>query len=294
MSNGSSVLFHNFKEIRSSAFCVSLSCLAGSFSPTSFSPESSLWNEIMKLGQPQRGAKRHRQFKGLPWPEVPELGRATFLSMPTSFDAIARRLKLLGKIGAGTSGKVYKAQDKTSGEKVAVKIAVDEMGEVEAKELLTLHKVQTHENIIKLRDGVCNPFWFAMVQDLGHTSLSEYVKNGIAGGGSISPSPGGSVPTNPAAKILYQVLCGLEHVHKCRVIHRDLHASNILLSREGTAMLCDFGMAVFEVGLVRRLREQALGGLRFNVFRAGARGVVCRWIYFPERRQVDGCPACGI
>ena len=275
-----------FEVIRASAFCVGASCLIGM---DNAGEPGSLWCELLKLTRPERepGVKRRRlTCKGLPWPDVPELGRATFPSMPVSFDVLARRLKLIGFMGSGTFGKVYVAEDKICGERVAVKVVTDEDGQVASKELFILNRMQGHENIIRLRDGVCNPYWIAIVTDLAHTNLASYMKNDTARGGLVPPLSGGIapplsggiVPTFFAAQILHQIACGLDHVHGRRVIHRDLHASNILLRRDGTAALCDFGISVF-------LKED--GDDAYKGRRLGGH-ITMAWVRAPEVWFADG------
>lgn len=41
----------------------------------------------------------------------------------------------------------------------------------------------------------------------------------------------------------FQILQGLSYLHLHRTIHRDIKPSNILLSRDGTIKLCDFGVS---------------------------------------------------
>jgi serine/threonine protein kinase len=43
--------------------------------------------------------------------------------------------------------------------------------------------------------------------------------------------------------ILYQLMCGLAHLHASNIIHRDLKPANILLSKNCDLKICDFGLA---------------------------------------------------
>lgn len=41
----------------------------------------------------------------------------------------------------------------------------------------------------------------------------------------------------------YNMLVGLKHIHSCDVWHRDLKPANVLIFENGTAKICDFGLA---------------------------------------------------
>jgi len=43
--------------------------------------------------------------------------------------------------------------------------------------------------------------------------------------------------------ILYNLLCGINFLHSANVIHRDLKPSNVLINKECTVAVCDFGLA---------------------------------------------------
>ena len=43
--------------------------------------------------------------------------------------------------------------------------------------------------------------------------------------------------------IFYQVLSGLNYLHRCKIIHRDIKCSNILMNQKGEICIGDFGLA---------------------------------------------------
>merc|ERR1719229_1551006 len=51
------------------------------------------------------------------------------------------------------------------------------------------------------------------------------------------------ITVNHRCFILYQLLCGIEYIHRCDVIHRDLKPENILIDSDCTIKITDFGMA---------------------------------------------------
>ena len=161
----------------------------------------------------------------------------------------------VAKLGEGTYGTVYLAEDKTTNTQVAAKIMRSERGEVSGSELYRLAHVQGHRHIVQLHDGVCNPYLVIMLMESGCMSLHQYLK----GGGSFPSSSGGSVPPlgsalpklsggiapKPFAVALgHQIASALDHIHSKDIIHLDLYSKNIVFRQDGTAMLVDFGMSI--------------------------------------------------
>merc|ERR1712137_1176253 len=137
------------------------------------------------------------------------------------------------RLGKGAFGTVYKGLDLRTGQFVAVKRivkgAVD--GRTMMKEINFL-KTFNHPNIVS---------YVNLIQTEGHLNLIlEYVDSGslaqvLAGYGFF--------PESLAAIYTEQVLHGLDYLHKCSVIHRDIKGGNILITRDGAIKLADFGIA---------------------------------------------------
>ena len=44
-------------------------------------------------------------------------------------------------------------------------------------------------------------------------------------------------------KLMYNMLCGMKFIHSAGIMHRDVKPDNILISKKGTIMFCDFGLS---------------------------------------------------
>ena len=133
---------------------------------------------------------------------------------------------------------MYRATNRDTSERVAVKVIVDKQGRCEGRELYFLKHVQGSEFVVKLHDGLASPFWTAIVTDMHQCSLRQYQK-----------SDGAVVPQHNAIGIAGHIAQALLHIHSRHVLHRDVHAGNILLRFQGDkaqAVLCDVGLSSYE------------------------------------------------
>ena len=148
------------------------------------------------------------------------------------------RYKILGELGRGAMGVVYKAEDPNLDRIVALKtIIVDEDAEgreeyhkrfiLEAKAAGKL----THANIVTTFDcGEHDGLAYLAMELLEGTDLrSRMLKE------SIAPAE--------AVEIARQVAEGLAYAHERGVVHRDIKPGNIMLSKRGQAKIMDFGLA---------------------------------------------------
>jgi len=141
----------------------------------------------------------------------------------------------LEKVGEGTYGVVYKAQD-PKGDIYALKTirleAEDEGIPSTAIREISLLKELQHPNIVRLCDVIHTERKLTLVfeyldQDL--KKLLDLCDGGLAGAMTQS--------------FLYQLLRGIAYCHQHRVLHRDLKPQNLLINRDGALKLADFGLA---------------------------------------------------
>ncbi len=132
--------------------------------------------------------------------------------------------QILGAIGTGGMGEVYRARDTRLGRDVAIKVrfAADpdrlRRFEHEARSIAALN----HPHICQLYDV-----------GQGYLVL-EYVEG---------PPLHGPLAVHEAIRLALQIASALEAAHARGILHRDLKPANILVTHGGSAKLLDFGLA---------------------------------------------------
>ncbi|HYR42839.1 MAG TPA: serine/threonine-protein kinase, partial [Terriglobia bacterium] len=144
------------------------------------------------------------------------------------------RFELLGELGRGGMGTVFKALDRETGDIVALKELKPELrphNDFFKRELLLARKV-THINVCRV---------FDLFRDEDRVFISMEYVDGESLADVIKRS--GAMPVDQTMEIARQIIDGLEAAHRRRVIHRDLKPANIMIARDGTVKIMDFGLA---------------------------------------------------
>ncbi|KAI5951881.1 KIC1 [Candida jiufengensis] len=138
-------------------------------------------------------------------------------------------------IGRGKFGVVYKAYHKQTKQVYAIKVLNLDTEEEEIldvqQEIQFLTELKNVPNITHYYGSILNDtkLWIVMDYCAGG-SLRTLLKPGV-------------MEEKYIAIIVRELLLTLSAVHKLGVIHRDLKAANVLISKEGNVQLCDFGVA---------------------------------------------------
>lgn len=142
---------------------------------------------------------------------------------------------VIGLLGEGSFGRVYKAKQHSDGNFVALKV-ISKRGR-SAKELKGLRKeceIQRylhHPNIIQMLDSFETENEIVVITEFAQREL-----NYILG-------KEGYLSEERVQAIVWDLISALYYLHSHRVLHRDLKPQNILLDGNSVAKLCDFGFA---------------------------------------------------
>ena len=152
--------------------------------------------------------------------------------------------QILGSIGAGGMGEVYRAHDSKLGRDVALKILPDAFAhdaerlarfEREARTLAALN----HPNIAAIY-GIEESTVTA-----GETrrTVRALVMELVAGDDLAARISAGRIPLEDALPIARQIALALEAAHEAGIVHRDLKPGNVKIRDDGTVKVLDFGLA---------------------------------------------------
>ncbi|MBQ5591065.1 MAG: Stk1 family PASTA domain-containing Ser/Thr kinase [Clostridia bacterium] len=160
-------------------------------------------------------------------------------------------------IGSGGMASVYKAYDIIDERIVAIKILKEEF--VANDEFKRRFKneskaiaVLSHPNIVKVYDVSFGDVLQYIVMELcDGITLKEYIEQK------------GVIDWEEAAYFTTQILKALGHAHEKGIIHRDIKPQNIILMRDGTLKVADFGIARFSRSEQKTITDKAIGSVHY-------------------------------
>ena len=150
---------------------------------------------------------------------------------------IGNRYEILEKVGTGGMADVYRAKDHRLNRFIALKVLKTEYSEdtkfvskfrQEAQAVAAI----THPNIVSVYDvGEEEGMHYIVMEFVDGITLKRYIEQK------------GKLKVKEAVGIALQIAAGLDAAHAHNIIHRDIKPQNILISRDGTAKVSDFGIA---------------------------------------------------
>uniref|UniRef100_A0A8C1Z8A9 non-specific serine/threonine protein kinase n=1 Tax=Cyprinus carpio TaxID=7962 RepID=A0A8C1Z8A9_CYPCA len=158
--------------------------------------------------------------------------------------------EIIGELGDGAFGKVYKAQNKETGALAAAKV-IETKSEEELEDYMVEIDILAscnHQYIVKLLD--------AFFYDNKLSIMIEFCPGGAVDATMLELDRGLEEPQ--IRVICKQILEALQYLHSMKIIHRDLKAGNILLTLDGDIKLADFGVSAKNTKTLQR-RDSFIG-----------------------------------
>jgi len=159
---------------------------------------------------------------------------------PSELSGRFGRYEILGLLGRGGMGAVYRARQTDLDRPVCVKVIAPEL----AKDSILVGRLQrearsaarvSSDNVVQVYEaGVENGIPFIAMELIEGRSVAEVLRDK----GRLAP--------DEAVRIAIAALRGLEAAHKASVLHRDVKPANILLGNDGRVKVADFGLAKLE------------------------------------------------
>ncbi|HZZ77507.1 MAG TPA: serine/threonine-protein kinase [Gemmataceae bacterium] len=141
------------------------------------------------------------------------------------------------ELGSGAMGTVFRAKNKKTGERVAIKLMSIALGTNENaikrfKREVEIIKQLDHSNIVRyINSGRYHKAPFIIMEFLEGESLDHILHRRTR------------LPWEEVADIGIGLCAALQHAHDRGIIHRDLKPSNLMILKDGTVKLTDFGIA---------------------------------------------------
>ena len=171
-------------------------------------------------------------------------------------DMLDNRYELLELIGTGGMANVYKAKCHRLNRLVAVKILKSELAEnAEFRrrfrdESLAVAAL-SHANIVSVYDvSSSEGVEYIVMELIDGITLKQYMERR------------GQMDWREALHFITQIMHGLSHAHSRGIIHRDIKPQNIMVLRDGSVKVADFGIACL-ANTANTLTQEALGSVHY-------------------------------
>ena len=158
--------------------------------------------------------------------------------MPVDTDILPPRYRSPKRIALGGMGEVYRATDSVLGRAVAVKLLAERYSRDDAvrgrftREALAAARLSGEPNIVTVFDvGEHAERPFIVMEYLSGGSLEERIQKD------------GAQEVGQSLEWLEQAAAALDAAHRHGVVHRDVKPANLMLDRNGTIHVADFGIA---------------------------------------------------
>jgi serine/threonine-protein kinase len=149
---------------------------------------------------------------------------------------LAGRYRILGQLGKGGMGEVYRAHDLILNQTVALKFLVStrisEAALLRFRNEVRIARQVSHPNVCRVYDmGMAEGMHFLSMEYIDGEDLASLLRRI------------GRLPQDKAIEFTRKICAGLSAAHERGVLHRDLKPANIMIDGRGQVLITDFGLA---------------------------------------------------
>jgi predicted Ser/Thr protein kinase len=150
---------------------------------------------------------------------------------------IAGRFRIVGSLGSGGMGDVYRADDHELGTSVALKFLPVEL----SSDAVRLERLR---NEVRIARQVAHPN-VCRVYDIGDADGRPFLSMEFIDGEDLASLLRriGRLPKDKAIELAREICAGVGAAHELGVVHRDLKPANVMIDGRGRARVADFGLA---------------------------------------------------
>lgn len=169
------------------------------------------------------------------------------------------RYEVVGELGRGAMGVVYKAVDPVLNRVVAIKTVHLSLDPAEREE----YEARFYQEA-KAAGSLSHPA-IVTIYDLGRSDNVAYMAMELLEGRELRDwiASGQPMPIKLAVSVAAQVADGLAYAHERGIIHRDIKPANIMVLADGTAKITDFGIARMRTSDVKTQTGMLLGSPKY-------------------------------
>ena len=149
---------------------------------------------------------------------------------------LAGKYSIRGEVGRGGMGIVYEAEDIQLKRAVALKFLSPDLAADEGHRKLFTREAQTASALN--HPNICT------IYEVEEAGADLYIAMEYIEGRPLDRLiPPDGLPADELSRYAIQIIEGIQHAHERDIIHRDLKASNVVITPEGLAKILDFGLA---------------------------------------------------
>jgi serine/threonine-protein kinase len=151
---------------------------------------------------------------------------------------LGARFRIIGRLGRGGMGDVYRADDLVLGQPVALKVLPRDLATNADRQARFYGEVRIARTVS--HPNVCR------VYDVGTLDGQPYMSMELVDGDDLASLLRriGRLPADKALDVARQLCAGLAAAHEKGVLHRDLKPANVIIDAQGKVRITDFGLAV--------------------------------------------------